>query len=140
MKLETIKISSKRAQEKPLPRPFPLPVNFQATIMEGLKKGVLVGRTRTKFVTAIAEAIFQHKSRALKEEYEEVALQAVKRWPFLGRHVRTMQASVADSSLSDHATMHNYNYNYNNGFSCDVLSIPLNHICRKYLHKTSNCV
>ena len=40
----------------------------------------------------------KQKSRALKEEYEEVALQAVKRWPFLGRHVRTMQASVVDSS------------------------------------------
>ncbi len=37
--------------------------------MESLKKGVLVGRTRTKFVTTIAEAIFQRKSRPLSEEY-----------------------------------------------------------------------
>ncbi len=52
----------------------------------------------------------KQKSRALKEEYEEVALQAVKRWPFLGRHVRTMQASVVVyyiQPLFDHATMHN---------------------------------
>ncbi len=31
--------------------------------------------------------VFQHKSRPLSDEYQEVALQAVKKWPFLGRHV-----------------------------------------------------
>ena len=80
-------ISSKRAQERPLPRPFPLPENFQPAIMAALKEGNLVGRNRTKFVTALTEAIYQYKSRPTTEEYEEVALLAVKKWNFLGRHV-----------------------------------------------------
>ena len=49
---------SKRKQEPPLPRPFDLPTNFSPQIMAGLESENLVGHPRTKFITAIANAIF----------------------------------------------------------------------------------
>lgn len=76
---------SKRKQESRLPRPFQLPVNFNPTIADALRNETLSGKARTKFVSVIAEAIFRYKSYPTTEEYEHVAQQIVKKWPFLSK-------------------------------------------------------
>lgn len=63
--------------------PFDLPRNFQTNIQTGLDEKSLTGRTRAKFITSIAEAIYRFKSYPTKEEYEHVANQIVKKWAFL---------------------------------------------------------
>lgn len=77
------RVASKRKQEPALPTPFELPINFQPKIQIGLDENNLTGRTRAKFVTAIAEAMYRFKSYPLKNEYEHVAQQIVKKWTFL---------------------------------------------------------
>ena len=76
---------SKKKQESRLPRPFQLPVNFNPTIADALTNKSLCGKPRTKFISVIAEAIFRHKSYPTTEEYEHVAQQIVKKWPFLNK-------------------------------------------------------
>ena len=75
--------ASKRKQESPLPRPFELPQNFQCSVLEGLQNKSLTGKARSKFITAIARAIFHHKSYPTRDEYDHVARQAFSKWPFL---------------------------------------------------------
>ena len=84
---------SKKKQEPRLPRPFQLPVNFNPTIAEALRNESLSGKSRAKFISVIAESIFRHKSYPTADEYEHVAQQIVKKWPFLskgGSYVSTM--------------------------------------------------
>ena len=72
--------------------PFDQPSNFQPNIQEGLDQKNLAGRTRAKFITSIAETMYQFKSYPTKEEYNHVANQVVK-WPFL--ETRTGHVSTA---------------------------------------------
>lgn len=78
-----LELLQKKQQEAALPIPFELPINFQPSIMEGLKNENLTGRRRAKFLTAIAEAIYRFKSYPLTPEYDRVAQQIVKKWSFL---------------------------------------------------------
>ena len=71
-------IVSKRKQEQPLPRPFDLPTNFSPQVMAGLESESLVGHARTKFITAITNAIFRLKNYPTDEEYHHVAQQVVE--------------------------------------------------------------
>lgn len=50
---------SVRKAELPLPKPFELPTNFTPNIKEGLENESLNGKTRGKFITAIAQAIYR---------------------------------------------------------------------------------
>ena len=74
---------SKKKQESRLPRPFQLPVNFNPTIASALENETLSGKSRTKFVSVIAESIYGYKSYPTNDEYDHVAEQIVKKWPFL---------------------------------------------------------
>ena len=78
-----VKRETDKKQELPLPRPFPLPDNFHPSVVRGLKEKHLVGKARTKFTTAIASAMFQHKSYPTSDEYKHVVREAFKKWPFL---------------------------------------------------------
>ena len=75
--------ASKKKQEPPLPRPFELPQNFQFSVLEGLLNKNLTGKSRSKFITAIAGAIFHHKSYPTRDEYDHVTRQVFSKWPFL---------------------------------------------------------
>jgi hypothetical protein len=60
----------KKKEELPLSRPFILPDNFTPIVNEAIQSKELVGKSRRKFITAIASAIFQKKLSNKKEEYE----------------------------------------------------------------------
>ena len=77
------KILSKREQEDPLPKPFPLPRNFNSKIMEALEKKQLSGPPRKKFLATIAELMHTYKSYPTTKEYDDVACEIVKKWKFL---------------------------------------------------------
>ena len=57
-----LKRVTQRKQEAPLPTPFPLPRNFSPAVALALEGERLTGKTRAKFVTALANAVFMHKS------------------------------------------------------------------------------
>ena len=78
-----LKRVTQRKQELPLPTPFPLPKNFPAVAL-ALEGGKLTGNTRVKFVTALANAVFMHKSYPTSHELDDVARAAVREWEFLG--------------------------------------------------------
>ena len=95
-----LKIHSKRNQEPPLPRPFPLPTNYRQAIAHGLKEGKLVGFQKAKLISTVANAILAYKSYPTGDELQHVALQMLKKWPFLamanGDHVCSVNAYASD--------------------------------------------
>ena len=56
-----VKREKGKKQELPLPRPFPLPYNYHHSVVIGLEEKHLAGKARTKFITALASAMFQYK-------------------------------------------------------------------------------
>ena len=79
--------ASKRKQEPPLSKPFKLHINFPDNIKEGLAGENLVGKSGSKFVTRIAEAIYFKKSYPTTEEYVYVAELITDKWPFLRKQL-----------------------------------------------------
>ena len=67
----------------PLPKPFPLPDNFSPIVMAGLKVGALSGKAMTKFITEVASSIYRYSAYPTKVEKEHVAIQCIKKYPFL---------------------------------------------------------
>ena len=57
-----LKRVTQRQQEQPLPHPFPLPRNFPPIVAIALKERKLTSKSRAKFVTALANAVFMYKS------------------------------------------------------------------------------
>ena len=90
--------ASKRKQEPPLSKPFKLPINFPDNIKEGLAGENLVGKSRSKFVTRIAEAIYFEKSYPTTEEYVYVAELITDKWPFLKKTAGKVCNYVFDDS------------------------------------------
>lgn len=52
------RISARKA-ELPLPKPFEVPANFSPNVQVGLESNSLNGKTRAKFITMIAQAIYR---------------------------------------------------------------------------------
>ncbi len=77
------RIAKKREEEPPLPQPFELPRNYPRAVQEGLGKGALTGKARTKFISAVAAAVFRYKSYPSRDEYDHVAEQVVSAYPFM---------------------------------------------------------
>ena len=73
----------KRKSQAPLPIPFSLPSNYTPTVMAGLQAGSLSGKAMTKFISEVASAVFHFKSYPTREEKVHVALQCIKKYPFL---------------------------------------------------------
>ncbi len=63
-----MRVASKRKQEPALPTPFDLPHKFQPRIQAGFDEENLTGRTRAKFITSIAEAMYRFKSYPTRDE------------------------------------------------------------------------
>ena len=57
--------------------------NYPCMVMSDLKRGMLTGRSKTKFVASIAAAIFRFKSYPTKDEYEHVSQLIISAYPFL---------------------------------------------------------
>lgn len=75
---------TQRKKEQPLPKPFPLPKNFPPIVALALENKKLVGKSRTKFVTSLANAIFMHKCYPTSQEIADVLRTAVQKWEWLG--------------------------------------------------------
>jgi len=52
-------------------------------LSDGIAKGCLTGRARTKFISTVAATVFYHKSYPTKDEYTHVAQQIIKNHPFM---------------------------------------------------------
>lgn len=72
-----------RTLEKPLPVPFVLPSNYPPLVAAGLQAKHLTGKAMVKFITVVANSIFNHKSYPTREEKEHVARQCIRTFPFL---------------------------------------------------------
>jgi len=74
----------KKKQEPPLPNPFPLPVNYAPIVNDGMAKGKLTGKARTKFIATVASSIFGIKMSPSKVELAQVAKQIAAEYPSVG--------------------------------------------------------
>ena len=88
-----------RTLEKPLPLPFVLPRNYPPLVAAGLQAKHLTGKAIVKFITVIANSIFNHKSYPTKEEKEHVARQCIRTFPFLEASCESGHASVVYNFL-----------------------------------------
>lgn len=83
-KLQACKrVKREKENEPPLPQPFGLPRNYPRIVKDGIAKGCLTGRARTKFISTVAATVFYHKSYPTKDEYTHVAQQIIKNHPFM---------------------------------------------------------
>ena len=69
--------------EPPLPRPFMLPLNYPKAVKDGLRKGALTGRSRSKFLASVASYIYSFKELPTHDELVHIAEQIVAQFPFL---------------------------------------------------------
>ena len=90
-----LKRVTQRKQESPLPTPFPLPKNFPPAVALALEEKKLTGKTRAKFVTALANAVFIHKSYPTSRELDDVARAAAKEWDFLGSKSGCVSSTIS---------------------------------------------
>lgn len=97
-----------RTLEKPLPVPYVLPSNYPPLVAAGLQGKHLTGKAMVKFITVIANNIFNHKCYPTKEEKEHVARQCVRTFPFLEA-----------SSMSGHVSV--LFFPFNTEFTCIIL-------------------
>lgn len=72
-----------KLNEEPLPDPFPLPDNHRPDVDVALKTGKMTVETRKAYMSQIAASIFTRKRYPTREELQRVALDVVKRYPFL---------------------------------------------------------
>lgn len=77
------RVITKRKEESPLPMPFELPRNYEPSVMAALKKKMLSGRSKGKFIKAVAAAIFRFKGYPTTPEYEHIGQQIISKYPFL---------------------------------------------------------
>ena len=80
-----MRIATKKKQEPPLPIPFELPRNYKPEVMAGLEKNFFSGTVVTKFLAAVAAAIFRYKGYPTTAEYEHIGQQIIAKCPFLKR-------------------------------------------------------
>ena len=90
-----LKRVTQRKQESPLPTPFPLPKNLLPAVALALEEKKLTGKTRAKFVTALANAVFMHKSYPTSCELDDVARAAAKEWDFLGSKSGCVSSTIS---------------------------------------------
>lgn len=79
-----------KLKEPPLPHPFPLPVNYAQCVTDGIAKGQMTGRARTKFIATVASSIFGVKREPSKEELRSVAAQITHQYPSVGASSKNM--------------------------------------------------
>lgn len=91
--------------ERPLPQPFPLPLNFSADVEADLNKGFMSVTTMAKFITGIAHAVFAFKRYPTAIDFTLVAAQISTKYPFLkdvmgNGHARKVAYCLLYSSYS----------------------------------------
>ena len=72
-----------KLKEEPLPDPFVLPENYRPDVEVALQSGKMTSETRKAFLSQVAASIFTRKRYPSREEFLRVALDVVRRYPFL---------------------------------------------------------
>ena len=75
-----------QTKEKPrtnIAKPFSPSCQFALCVTDGISKGKLTGKARTKFIATVASSIFGVK-RSTKIELQDVAKQIAAKYPFVG--------------------------------------------------------
>ena len=76
-------LSNRRAHEKSLPHPFPLPQNFRYDVEVALQTGQMTRETTKSFFSSVASTMLTFKHYPSREDYTRVAMAIVKKYPFL---------------------------------------------------------
>ena len=86
-KVEEVATTAKREmlklKEEPPPDPFILPGNHRPDVEVALKSGKMTAETRKTYLSQVAAAIFTKKRYPTREEFQRVALDIVRRYPFM---------------------------------------------------------
>lgn len=72
-----------KLKEEPLPDPFPLPQNYRPDVEVALKNKTMTVGTRKAFLSQVAASIFTRKRYPKREELIRVALDLIRKYPFL---------------------------------------------------------
>lgn len=70
-----------------LPTEFPFPAKYDPRVEAALKSGEIDCFLTSKFVTAISQVMFQYKTHPRPSDYDSVAKQCVKKYPFLSNEL-----------------------------------------------------
>ena len=83
-----------KGSEKNLPDPFPLPENFQYDVELALKSKKMTRETTKHFYSAVANSMLSFKRYPTREEYTRVAVEIIRKYPFLKPRTGTGSPTV----------------------------------------------
>ena len=86
MKLEgyaPVFIIEKDKNSKSVPDPFPFPEKYTPEVAMCISRQFMPPQVVEKVITCLARAVFAHKYYPTKSELEQVAAQAVQKYPFV---------------------------------------------------------
>ena len=72
-----------RGSEKPLPDPFPLPLNFRSDVEVALRTGRMTRETNKAFFSSVAGCMLSFKRYPMKEEFIRIATDIIRKYPFM---------------------------------------------------------
>jgi len=76
-------ISKNKDQDVPLPNPFSLPKNYRSDVTAALETGQMTHETESAFLSAVASSIFKYKKYPTHEDYIDVAMCIIQKYPFM---------------------------------------------------------
>ena len=101
-------------------------------VMTDLAKGMLTVKSKTKFISYVAAAIFQFKSFPGKYEYEHVYQVIISKYPFLKSSSGTGYVSIIVAYLLFYISMKSDHLNqcHDNIFLCCMYCIRTQKVCK----------
>ena len=101
----------------PLPDPYPLPKHFKTDVEFHLKQRRMSTHSRRVFLSDIAASMLAYKQYPSKDDYTNVALSVISKYPFLkapkgsdSPHVSHKTTNYYVTLLLMHVITHNYSY------------------------------
>ena len=85
-------MKQERKSEEPLPRPFPLPQNYPASVEAGLSAQNT--SIIPKFLSCVASSMLCYKLYPTTDEYQQVALQITDKYKWMSAKIGPPTVSV----------------------------------------------
>ena len=87
--------------QKRLSNPFKLPQNYPPEVECCLRSKTMMPRTMNRFLTTLARAVFNEKCYPTAKEYESIAKEVIRKYPFLASPAGTQYVRICLSVVSD---------------------------------------
>uniref|UniRef100_A0A1X7U1X0 Uncharacterized protein n=1 Tax=Amphimedon queenslandica TaxID=400682 RepID=A0A1X7U1X0_AMPQE len=90
----------RKEKEKPLPHPFIFPVNYRPEVEMCLKSGKMTKEARKQLLTSVASCMFSYKRYPTKEEFIQLAMEIIRKYPFMKSLTGTPSGAIVQTLIN----------------------------------------